>query len=136
MRVLIASLLALAGCAGNPLVGTWDGPATSTLGTTYHAEVDIKGDGTLTYSLIGAGSCNGTLLYTGYSWTSDATTITFSGTPACSGSLTCGSVTVDCSKAQQSSTLGACGYVLSNGSDTLTTSSCSTASLDTTWTRK
>lgn len=132
----IASLLVvLAGCAGNPLVGTWDGPSTSTLGTTYHAEVEIKGDGTLTYSLIGTGSCNGTLLYTGYSWVSDATTLTFSGTPTCTGSLTCGALSIDCSKANQSSTLGVCDYIVSNTNDALVTSNCTNGSLDTTWTR-
>ena len=135
MKVMIASLLVLAGCAGNPLVGAWDGPSTTALGTTYHAEVDMKGDGTLTYSLIGTGSCNGTLLYTGYTWASDAVTLTFSGTPTCTGTLTCGALSIDCSKANQTSTLGACTYILSNADDTLTTTSCTNASLDTTWTR-
>jgi len=135
MKKTIASLLVLAGCAGNPLVGTWEGPSISTLGTTYHAEVDMKNDGTLTYALIGTGSCNGTLLYTGYTWASDAVTLTFSGNPTCTGTVTCGALSFDCSQTAQSSTLGACTYVLSNGNQTLTTTNCSNAGLNTTWSR-
>lgn len=134
MRVIIASLLVLAACGGSPLDGTWDGPSTTTLGTTYHAEVALNGDGTLTYSLIGSGSCNGTLLYTGYTWASDNVTLTFSGTPTCTGSINCGAISFNCQQAQQS-TLGACDYVLTNSNDTLTATNCSTSSLDTTWTR-
>jgi hypothetical protein len=135
MKLTIASLLVLAGCAGNPLVGTWDGPSTTTLGTTFHSEVALNGDGTLTYSLVGAGSCNGSLVYTGYSWASDAVTMTFSGTPSCSGAITCGSVSFGCAQNQQS-TLGACTYVLSSDANTLTTTNCTNGSLNTTWTRK
>lgn len=136
MRVIIASLLVLAGCGGNPLDGTWDGPSTTTLGTTYQAEVALNGDGTLTYSLIGSGSCNGTLLYTGYTWASDAVTLTFSGTPTCTGAIACGALSFDCSKAGQSSALGACDYVLTSGNDSLATTNCSNATLNQTWTRK
>ena len=135
MKAWIASLLLLAGCAGNPLVGTWDGPSTTTLGTTYHAEVDMQGDGKLSYAIVGTGACNGTLLYSGYSWVSDATTLTFSGTPTCSGTVTCGAITVDCSQQAQSTTLGACTYILSQDGKTLVTSGCTNGSLDTTWTR-
>jgi len=134
-RKTIAALLFLAGCAGNPLVGKWDSPSTTTLGATFHAEVDIQGGGTLTYSLVGSGSCTGTLLYTGYTWASDAVTLTFSGNPTCTGTVTCGALTFDCSQSAVSSTLGACTYVLSNGDQTLTTTGCSNGSLNTTWTR-
>lgn len=133
--MLIASLVLLAGCAGSPLVGTWDGPSTTSLGTTYHAEVDFKGDDTLTYSLIGSGSCNGTLLYSGYTWSADSKTLTFSGTPTCSGAITCGALSYDCSKAAQSSTLGACDWAVSSDGNTLTTTNCTTGSLNTTWTK-
>jgi hypothetical protein len=136
MKVLLASLTLLVGCAGNPIIGTWDGPATTTLGTTYHAEVAINGDNTLTYSLIGIGSCSGTLLYTGYTWASDAVTLTFSGTPTCTGALTCGAISIDCSKQTQSSTLGSCTYIMSNANDTLTTQNCTNTNVDATWTRK
>ncbi|HEY1954359.1 MAG TPA: hypothetical protein VGH28_02075 [Polyangiaceae bacterium] len=135
MRVMIATLLALASCSGNPLDGTWDGPSTSVLGTTYHAEVEMNGDATLSYSLVGTGSCNGTLLYTGYTWASDAVLLTFSGTPTCTGAITCGALSYDCSAAGQASALGSCDYVFSNGNDTLTTSGCTNATLNTTWTR-
>lgn len=135
MKTLIASLLVLVGCASSPLVGTWDGPSTTTLGTTSHAEVVLDGNGTLTYALVGSGSCNGTLLYSGYTWASDAVTLTFSGTPTCSGMVTCGALSFGCGQSTLSSALGACTYVLSNGNQTLTTTGCTNGNLNASWSR-
>src|SRR4051794_36467010 len=110
MRLMLASLLALVGCSSNPLVGTWDGPTSNTLGAELHAEVKFD-PSTVSYSLVGSGTCSGTLTYAGYSWLSDAVTLTFSGTPTCSGAVTCGALKVDCGQTTQSSTLGACTYI-------------------------
>ncbi len=124
------------GCAAASLVGVWNGPATTVLGTTIIGSVDLATGGTATYTLEGSGTCNGSLVYAGYGWIADATAITFSGTPTCSGTVTCGTLTFGCGQTTLSSTLGICDYSLAAGGDTLVTTNCTNASLDQTWTRE
>jgi hypothetical protein len=131
-------LLALAwvGCSENALEGTWKGPSTTLLGTTYAGVVALNGDLTASYTLEGSGACSGSLVYSGYTWVSDPTTITFSGTPTCSGAIKCGSLSFGCDQTNFTSTLGFCDYVLSADGDTLTTAGCSDTALTQTWTRE
>lgn len=123
------------GCASADLVGVWDGPSTTVLGTTLVGVVDFMSGGTASYTLQGSGVCNGSLVYSGYHWIADATTITFSGTPRCTGTVKCGALAFDCNQTTLSSTLGVCDYVLDAAGDTLVTSDCSDTDLNETWTR-
>jgi len=108
----------------NPLVGSWTTATTSGM-TTYTETVDVSPDGSLSVSLTtGGASCSGTLTNTGYTWTSTATTVTVSGTATCSGSITCGALSYDCSASKPGVTAGSCDYSLTNGNDTLALTGC------------
>jgi hypothetical protein len=112
------------GCSHNPLVGTWTQPVmVATFSGTESFEVN--GDGTLVVLVQGAGSsCSGTWTYSGYSWASTASSVTWSGTPMCTGSLTCGNVTVACSSNTSQLQAGSCTYALSSDDNTLTLTGC------------
>jgi hypothetical protein len=126
--VLGALLLVGAGCAGNPLVGEWQ--YSQSVGTaSFSATYNLAGDGTGTLTAAGSGACTGTQTYQGFTWSSSATTITFTGTPSCTGSISCGGVMVtSCSGASMVQT-GACNYQLSNSNNSLTISNCSGGSM-------
>ncbi len=123
--LLPAALAALGmGCSHNPLVGTW--VSAYTVGTVTVTEtIEVNADGTLVVNAVGSGSgCTGAEAVTGYEWAATSSSVTFSGTPACTGGITCGPVTVDCS-GNQGFKAGSCTYALSNNDDTLALTACS-----------
>jgi hypothetical protein len=128
-----ALALASAGCSSNPLDGTWS--VASTFGTfTATQTVDISSGGSLTVTYTAtSSSCSGTLTNTGYQWAATASSITFSGTPVCTGSITCGALSLSCTEAS-SFKAGSCTYALSDDNDTLALTACSGTS-DTTYIR-
>ena len=139
-------LLAFAGLAvvamgcgsssSNPLAGTWDTSAKTTAGattTTTKIPADLESDGSLTLSVT-VSSCTGSENISGYSWTSKGNTVTFSGTPTCTTSLTCDGVAIACTENGELK-VGACTYALTEGNDTLTLSDCTNAKTDGTFTR-
>jgi hypothetical protein len=81
------------------------------------------------------GSCSGSWDATGYSWAATANSITFSGTPTCTGSITCGALSLSCAGQSQALKVGSCTYSLSNGNDTLALTAC-TGTSDLTLTRQ
>ncbi len=128
-RVLTGGLVAVAlagtGCSSNPLDGTWS-TAFTVLTFTGTETIDVSSDGTLKVTVTSASaSCSGTEVTTGYQWAATASSITFSGTPACTGSITCGALSLDCSKSGSSFTAGSCTYTLSDSNDTLALTACS-----------
>jgi hypothetical protein len=137
---LVGATLAMlgAGCSSgsnSPLVGTW--AAATTVGTfTGTKTLQVNGDGSLgvTESATST-SCSGSWVTTGYSWAATATAVTFSGTPVCTGSITCGAVSLSCSGSTQALAAGACNYTLSAGDDTLALTGC-TGTSDGTFTRE
>lgn len=110
---------------GNPLEGTWTTGAT--VGTFSGTQsYDVNPDGTIVVSVTGtAGACTGSFSWTGYTWAATNASITFSGTATCTGALTCGAFSYDCSKTQSPLTAGSCTYTLSNNDNTLSLSDCS-----------
>ena len=127
-RGLIVSAAIAVGCSGssgssNPIVGTWT--TADTVGTaTFTETVDLNADGTLVVTLTAASaSCSGTETTTGYTWAATAASITISGTPACSGAITCGTLSDACSDSTSLKS-AACTYTLSNNNDTLALTAC------------
>jgi len=122
------------GCSSSPLDGTWS--AASTVGTFTATEtVDVSSGGTLTVAVSAmSASCSGAWNTTGYEWAATATEITISGTPVCTGSITCGALSLSCSGTSQVK-VGSCAYALSNGNDTLALTAC-TGTSDVTFTRE
>jgi hypothetical protein len=133
-----ASLFSLAGCAGNPLVGTW---TAQQMGGGLNATITLtlNADGTASTNIqVMGGSFMGTdvtctgpgVTNTGYRWTSTATTISVTGTPMCSGSSTCmvGGMSTEFGCSQMmgmgmgmgSNNLETAMYTLSNNNNTLT----------------
>lgn len=127
-RALLLAPAALAilglGCSSDPLVGTWT-RSYVTFGITITEDYVVSGDGTLGMHGTGAGSCTGAEDITGYTWAATASSVTFSGTPACTGGLTCGAVTFACDAQSAGLKAGSCTYAFSNENNTLTLSSCS-----------
>jgi hypothetical protein len=113
------------GCNNNPLVGNW--ATAGTFGTlTVTETVDVSGDGTLSVKVSGmSASCSGAWTTTGYTWAATATEITLSGKPACTGSITCGALSLSCSGGMNTAlSTGSCTYALSNNDDTLALTAC------------
>ena len=136
-RALLAlSALALIGmgCSSNPLDGSWI--TASTVGTFTTTEtVEVNSDGTLSVAVTAtSSSCSGASNTTGYQWAATATEITVSGTPVCTGSITCGALTLACTGATGTVKNGSCTYALSSGNDTLALTAC-TGITATTFTR-
>ncbi len=122
--LLPAALAALGmGCSHNPLVGTWVS-AYTVAGITITETIEVDGDGTLIVNAVGSGSCTGMEATTGYEWAATSTSVTFSGMPVCTGGVTCGPLTYDCT-GNQGFKAGSCTYALSNNDDTLALTACS-----------
>jgi hypothetical protein len=134
--VVFAGAMALCGCAGNPLVGTWTANQTEG-GLNGTVAMTLVADGTASLNINFTGgmssgttiTCNGAgITQSGFRWTSTATTLSVTGTPTCTGSIMCtagGNVqTLDCSRLSMGgmgpSTLDASTYALSNNNNTLT----------------
>lgn len=127
------------GCGGggssNPLVGEWTRAVTS--GTTTITEtIHVNSDGSLSYTLTGSSSgCSGSQTYTGFTWAATSSSVTVSGTAACSGTITCGTVSVACSTTASGVSNGSCTYSLIANDDTLTLSQCTSKTNDGAYTR-
>jgi hypothetical protein len=124
------------GCNSNPLVGKW--ATASTVGTFTATEtVDVSGNGTLSVNVSGmSASCSGSWSTTGYMWAATSSSITVSGTPVCTGSITCGALSLSCSGGKGTGlSAGSCTYAFSNNDDTLALTACSGTS-DVTFTRE
>jgi hypothetical protein len=136
-----ASLFALGGCAGNPLVGTWVATQNSG-GLNGTITLTLSGDGSASSVVqITGGEVMGTqitctgagVMNAGYRWTSTATTIAVTGTPMCSGSVTCMvagmSTEINCAAmmgmGMSNNQLENAMYTLSNNNNTLSISSTS-----------
>lgn len=131
--VLLALAVGGTGCSNSPLDGAWT-TATTVGGVTFTETFQVNGDGTLSVTeSASSASCSGSWTATGYSWAATASSVTFSGTPTCTGSITCGAVSVSCSS-DQGLKAGSCTYTLSNDDDTLALTACSGTS-DVTLTR-
>lgn len=128
--------MALCGCAGNPLVGSWSASQTEG-GLNGTVSLTLAGDGAASVNLNYTGgtasgmtfTCTGPgIMQSGYRWTATATTLSVTGTPTCAGSITCmaGGMpqTLDCSRLSMGgmtpSMLDAATYSLSNNNNTLT----------------
>ncbi len=138
---VVSGLVSLAACSSgtgpSPLVGTWKASITPQTGSTMDLTMTIDASGSLTYGLVGTGTCSGTLDYAGFTWTSTATTLSTTGTASCTGAgVTCGANVLSCSSTGPSS--GVCDYALSNNNNTLDVTGCSAqnTSLDATFTRQ
>ncbi len=136
-RALLASAaLALAGigCSSNPLDGTWS--TATTIGTlTVTETVDVESGGSLSVTWSGtSATCSGAWTTSGYQWAATPTEVTISGTPSCSGAITCGAVSINCSGDTGGVKAGSCTYALTDGNDTLALTACSGPS-DVTFTR-
>jgi hypothetical protein len=117
------------GCGGGSSIdGTWV-YSTKMDGLTVSGVLDFESDGSLTETATVSG-CKGTMTTTGITWTSTATTLTGSGTPSCTGSLSCTidgfTSDVSCADVKTMSLGGTCNYTMSNGDDTLNISGCDT----------
>src|ERR1700761_1236928 len=131
-QILLVMSAALAtsgiGCSSgssSPLVGTWSTAAT-VAGFTVTETLVVNGDQTLSATTTAnSTSCSGSWTATGYAWAATASSVTFSGTPTCTGSITCGNVSVSCSGNDQAFKDGSCTYALSNNDDTLALTGCS-----------
>lgn len=100
--VALSAVLALAGCAGSPIIGKWS--RTQGTGTvTQKFTITFNAGGTVDAQITGSGDCTGTMSVTGARWTATDTTVTTTGTSTCTGSITCmaagQSITIDCSMA-------------------------------------
>jgi hypothetical protein len=94
---VVTALLICAGCGGRelesgPLLGTWTYSATS--GDIRAIAVTFNGDGTAEEVLTlgnphSPDTCSGAPRLSGYSWTATATALTLTGSPTCSGTITC-----------------------------------------------
>lgn len=125
------------GCGGpaaNPLVGTWRA-SLSASGIDGNSTLTLNANGTASLSAIFTGgmaggmtvTCTGPgLTYSGLTWTSTATTLSITGTPMCSGMISCmvGGMSQDfgCSTAGMNMTegLSSAMYTLTNNNNTLT----------------
>jgi hypothetical protein len=127
---LFATILAVsaAGCAGNPLDGTWADSASGS-GIAATVSLTFNSDGTLDETndltqLMGD-SCTGALTFTGLTWTSTASDITLTGTQQCASTLSCatlGALTCDQANSANGSgqvTNGSIPYTLESGNNTL-----------------
>ncbi|MDP3274680.1 MAG: hypothetical protein Q8Q09_05750 [Deltaproteobacteria bacterium] len=132
LSVALVSTLAIAGCAGNPLVARWTATQNSG-GINTTVTMTLNADGTSTFGLQPMGgtvsgvtvTCAGAgLTYTGNTWTSTATTLVFAGSPTCSGMSTCTAggtdTTFDCAAAGTNNFNGSQNYTLSGDNRTLT----------------
>lgn len=129
------------GCSTNPLVGTWS-TAFTVGSSTLTDTLDLSSDGTLSVAISnGSPSCSGAWDVAGLTWTAtaasgaDSGTIAVSGTPDCTGSITCGAVSVSCAEENLEFKAGSCTYTLSSDDDTLALTAC-TGTPDGTFTRQ
>jgi hypothetical protein len=151
LLALATVLILSAGCGGRavagPLVGTWT--YTAKVGYVRTIAVRFNADGTadevLTLGDPGVASsdtCSGTPTLSGYSWTATATELTLTGSPTCSGAITClpgwAGLNGPCTFPMYSLMLsggpngedaatqvaGACQYTLSDDGKTLTLDQC------------
>ena len=88
--------------------------------------MDLETDGTVTMTEAitqwMGDTCTGSLSFSGVGWTSTSTTISFSGAPSCSGTITCssGPLTCDDGGSQAAAVTSGTGtYTLEDGDDTL-----------------
>lgn len=142
-------MLSAANCGGSPLVGRWQATPMG-MGSSYQINMELKADGSVDMSIgnfnIAGAMCTGSISYTGGHWEAMASgmSITYSGTPACSGMVTCMvagmTQNIDCSRAMGMSgnpTSGTQTYSLSSDNNTLTfTSSGGSGSEPITFTRQ
>lgn len=135
--IIATSLFALCGCGGSPLIGRWT-TTNSAGGSSSTGTLSLNGDGTasLFIQLTGGMSmgttitCSGPgITLTGHQWAATPTMLTISGTPACSGMITClsgaNSFNITCAQltnmmGMMTSANGSYAYALSNNNDTLT----------------
>ncbi len=125
VKFLVLGVLALtaAGCSSNPLVGRWTA-TNSGGGVQTTVTMTLGGGGNADATIVGMGACTGTMTFTGATWTSTATAITFAGMSTCAGMVMCTiagtTVNVDCSMAGNlNATSGTHSYTLSNSNMTL-----------------
>lgn len=133
-RGMVMGLLCAApACGGgsglNPLlVGTWEGPVPGAPGAFIQTLV-LKADGTTTASLSDTG-CTGSINSSGSSWSATSSTLEFSNTSVCSGSIMCGTSGqgLSCANFVEAPD-NDCDYVLSDDDDTLTLTCSGTTSI-------
>lgn len=130
LAVLMGGAVALAGCSdsSNLLPGSWEpaNPATT-------ATIELRDDGTIhevitaTTALV---SCKGVMTIDGATWSASGGSVTFAGTSACTGQLTCDQN----APPSTCTTLGfdgkalaptTCDFELGDSGDTLTFGGCS-----------
>ncbi len=105
------------GSTPNPLIGVWTSTILPQTGVSYALTLTFATGGGLTLGLGTTPSCSGTLSYTGYGWTSTATTVAITGTGACTGAgFTCTNGAT-CATTPLSAT--SCTFALSNSNNTL-----------------
>jgi hypothetical protein len=137
----IATLLATALCActssSNPLSSNWSTKVDMGNGDTVALGMNLHADQTVTFTE-GPGTCTGSVVFAGMTWSSTASTLTLTGTSTCSGAgLTCPSGGALSCASQLVLTGSTCNYQLSSDHMTLTLSNCNgDTGLVTTFTRQ
>ncbi len=123
VRLFAVALLALvsAGCASDPLVGTWVNSVTGAEGRTTSLTLELQDSGAALGSLVVTGpGCTGSLRYAGANWTANDANITFTGTASCSGSVVCtGGTAVNIACGSMIPISGVRPYSLLNDNNTL-----------------
>jgi hypothetical protein len=130
LRLFPASTLVLAMASGcvhstNPLDGTWvqsvDEPGVATAKITMNLNADGSVAMTEVVTQWMGDPCTGSVSFSGITWSSTASSLTLSGTPACTGTIQCTSLgPLSCSDVGATSVAsGSVGYTLENGNDTL-----------------
>lgn len=126
MLVGVSLATAVASCGGSsPLVGRWTASVQPQTGATDSLTLALNADGSMTIALAGTGSCSGALSYSGFSWTSTATSFTAAGAGTCSGAgVTCPGAAGMATCGTTGPMAGTCTYQLSNNNLTLVVSGC------------
>ena len=130
-------MVASAGCGGNPVAGRWTN-SSSNMGSSFTITLDLKADGAADFSLgnfnINMNACTGSLNYTGARWAVSGMNIEYTGTPVCSGMITCMiagmTIPIDCMTASGMGMMNTVGtgtnmFSLSSDNNTLTLTSSS-----------
>jgi hypothetical protein len=141
--VIAASLFFVVGCGGDPLEGSWS-TSTTAVGITTKQTWDFKSDMTASVSAkitnTPAGvTCNGSIDYKGFDWSSTDTHLTISGSGSCTTSLVCmvAGQNVPSQCQPTGNVAGSCNYKLSSDQNTLDLTNCTSKTFngDVTFTR-
>jgi hypothetical protein len=125
--LLITSCLVSAACSNSTangtsvsFVGTWTAPISPQAGATDTLSLTFDASGGIKIVLSGTGTCNGSLTYSGLTYSATTDSLTLTGAATCSGAgVTCATGgTLGCGSTGPSATT--CTYKMSGSNLTLT----------------